>query len=86
MFFFAVLTLNVVLHKGQLVFSPTLRINTNITLLCRCRHMGCYVVRAIDPELSWQIKLRQENVTQAMIMDAESGDYLKFSVLWQQNR
>lgn len=51
-FFFAVMTLNATLHKGQLVLSPTLRVNTNITLLCRCRHMGCYVVRAIDPELS----------------------------------
>lgn len=75
--FFAVVTLNVALHKGQLVFSPTLRVNTNITLLCRCRHTGCYVVRAIDPEFSWQIRLRQENVTQAIIMDAESADYLK---------
>lgn len=52
MVFFVVVTLNVALHKGQLVFSPTLRVNTNITLLGRCRHMGCYVVRAIDPELS----------------------------------
>lgn len=57
---FAVITLNEALHKSQLVFSPTqtLRVNTNITLQCRCRHMGCYAVRAIDPKLSSQIRLR----------------------------
>lgn len=77
------MTLNVILHKGQLVLTPTLRVNANITRLCRCRHMGCYVVRAIDPELD--IFLSQSNVKQAIIMDAESGDFLIFSGLWQQN-
>lgn len=44
----------VALHKSQLVFSPTL---TQMQILS----MGCFAVRATDPELSLQIRLGEEH-------------------------